>query len=214
MTNQIAKKSNSQSKESFFSIKKISLWIATIVGILWPFAVFFSWHFGTAQYLCVFLVVVFLVKIFYEKRQQKKCDVLFSCGRIIAVIVIALSVMSLVLGRFDVLSFYPVAVNLILLLCFGFSLIKPPSMIARFAALTEKTITKRINDYAYKVTVIWCCFFIVNGLISLYTVILGDHNIWLLWNGFGSYIAIATLMSTEYLIRRRLKNKWEHTPCN
>lgn len=185
-----------------------------MVGILWPFAVFFSWHYGAAQYLCLFLVVIYLVKLVFGKSYKKQSDILFSCGRMIAVIAIFLSIMSFVLDSFDILSYYPVAVNLVFLLCFSLSLIKPPSMVERFAALTETTITQRISDYAYKVTVIWCCFFIINGLISLYTVIKSDQYLWLLWNGFGSYLAIATLMSSEYLIRRRLKRKWEQTPCN
>ena len=207
MTHQSNKSIKTNKLFSLISIKNAGTRITTLIGILWPFAVYFSWHYDCAQILCLIFIVLFLLRIITYRCPVQKLKPLFSCALFTSVIAITISIIALLSKSADLLRYYPVAVNFIFLTCFGISLVKTPSIITRFAAITEKKITPEIKTYTWKVTVVWSCFFLVNGLISLYTVIYGNNETWLAWNGVGSYIAIATLMGIEYLIRCRLRNK-------
>jgi len=52
------------------------------------------------------------------------------------------------------------------------------------------------------VTAVWVGFLLVNAAISLWTVLWGSLEQWALWNGLLSYLAMGTLFTAEYLVRR------------
>jgi uncharacterized membrane protein len=104
---------------------------------------------------------------------------------------------------------YPVLVSLVLLTVFAFSLLKPPTMIFRLASLRDKSLREpgaardKAETYCRKVTLVWCCFFVANGAVSLYTALWADPLVWTLYNGFLSYALIGALLLGEVLVRRR-----------
>lgn len=67
------------------------------------------------------------------------------------------------------LLFYPVWINLGMLVLFGWSLLRPPSMVTQLANLVEGPLDAKAITYTTKVTKVWCVFFIVNGSIALGT---------------------------------------------
>ena len=97
--------------------------------------------------------------------------------------------------------YYPVAVNLIFLALFSYSLIQPPSMIERFARLKEPDLPESGVKYTRMITKIWCLFFFLNGLAALYTSVVSSLEVWTLYNGFISYLLIGFLVSGEYFYR-------------
>ena len=105
---------------------------------------------------------------------------------------------------------YPVAVNLVLLSLFGFSLIKPPTVVFRLASLQDKSLREsgpareKAEPYCRKVTVVWCGFFIVNGAIALSTVLWASPIVWTVYNGAVSYVLIGALFLGEMVVRRRV----------
>lgn len=129
---------------------------------------------------------------------------------------IALSIVlgSLAVGAFvtnsaTVLRFYPVILGVTLLLTFSVTLIRPPSMILRFALLQDKTLAAADAEtyadaerYCIKVTLVWCLFFIVNTAIALYTTVYASPFVWSLYNGFISYMIMGVLFAGEFLVRR------------
>lgn len=104
------------------------------------------------------------------------------------------------------IKFYPVAVNLSLLLVFGWSLLNPPTVIERLARLKEPDLPDQALGYIRKVTLIWCGFFIVNGTISAVTVFAGDA-VWALYNGLISYLLIGLLFGGEWLFRQHFRKR-------
>ena len=86
-----------------------------------------------------------------------------------------------------------------------YSYLKPPTVIESLARLTEKNFSEHAVAYTSKVTFAWCLFFLINGLISVYTATQTSLEIWMLYNGFLSYIFIGLFMAIEYLIRRKVK---------
>jgi len=130
-------------------------------------------------------------------------------GRTIALscLLAVLAVAAFVTNRTVVLRFYPVLVGLSLLTVFGFTLVKPPAMILRFALLQDKTLRESadfsaVERYCKKVTIIWCAFFIGNTAIALYTTLYASAFVWSLYNGLISYILMGCLFVGEFIVRK------------
>jgi uncharacterized membrane protein len=107
------------------------------------------------------------------------------------------------------LKLYPVGVNICLLGAFAYSLIRPPSIVERFARLAriaagEPELTPCGVRYACSVTKCWCLFFVLNGLAALATALWGSDETWALYNGVISYALTGSLMGIEWLVRQRV----------
>lgn len=100
---------------------------------------------------------------------------------------------------------YPVLINGFLLWLFGSSLL-PGRMpiVERIARLREALPPEGVR-WCRQVTKAWGLFFVLNGLLALATVVIGDRDLWLAWNGCGSYVAIGAMFAGEWLLRRRLR---------
>jgi uncharacterized membrane protein len=102
---------------------------------------------------------------------------------------------------------YPVFMNLTMLLAFGLTLWRPPSMIERFARISDPDLDDHGVAYTRKVTWVWMAFFVINGSIALWTAL---HGTWLQWgayNGAVSYVMAGTLMAGEYMVRRIVRSR-------
>ena len=110
------------------------------------------------------------------------------------------------------LKLYSVAISLIFLAAFGSTLFSAPSMVFRLATLMDKTIKgssweKQVEGYCYKVTVVWCCFFILNGSVSVWTAFFASDRAWSIYNGGISYVLMGLLFAVEFIVRRRVDEK-------
>jgi uncharacterized membrane protein len=90
---------------------------------------------------------------------------------------------------------------------FGSTLLNPPSMIERFARISEPNLSSSAISYTWKVTLIWVLFCLLNALFSLITVLSGDLNLWFLYNGCISYILMGILIGGEYCFRSYYKTR-------
>jgi len=108
-----------------------------------------------------------------------------------------------------VLKLYPAAISVGLLLGFSWSLMNPPTIIERLARATAGDLPPEAIIYTRNVTIIWCCFFVFNITISIYTALAGSMQQWAFYNGFLSYLLIGFLFSIEYLFRRSFKRRLE-----
>ncbi len=133
----------------------------------------------------------------HKRTKAVLCIGFLVCGGIIAIIT----------RSARILTFYPALVNLFFLVLFGHTLFKGPSMVYRFATLKDKSIAispyrKKIAAYCRNVTLVWCCFFIVNGSIALMSVFGDSYRFWALYNGCIAYILMGLLFSGEYIVRK------------
>ncbi|WP_162048184.1 COG4648 family protein [Vibrio taketomensis] len=99
------------------------------------------------------------------------------------------------------LLFYPVMMNLVLLLTFASSCLWGEPIITRIAKLREE-LDEAGLIYTRRLTMIWSVFFVVNGLIAAITTQL-SYEIWTLYNGLISYGLIGLLLSSEWIYRKR-----------
>lgn len=102
---------------------------------------------------------------------------------------------------------YPVFMSVTMLVAFAATLIKPPSMIERFARIMEPDLDARGVRYTRKVTMVWVAFFALNGLVALWTVQRGDLFYWGLYNGLISYLLAGSLFAVEFLVRQRVRSR-------
>ena len=107
---------------------------------------------------------------------------------------------------------YPVFMSLGALLIFAMTLLKPPSMIERFARITQADLPESGVIWTRKVTMLWCGFFSLNACVALFTVFYADLWLWTLYNGLISYLLMGTLLLGEFIFRKfhQRKNTASH----
>lgn len=101
---------------------------------------------------------------------------------------------------------YPAFMNIAMLIAFAQTLIRPPSMIERFARLVEPNLPEHGVRYTRAVTWAWCVFFTVNATIAAYTAAFSSWSVWTLYNGVIAYIAMGAVFAGELLIRPFFRN--------
>lgn len=100
---------------------------------------------------------------------------------------------------------YPVFVSSGFFVVFTLSLLYPPCVIERLARLETPDLPPQGVRYTQRVTLVWCVFFLMNALISLFTVLHGDPWLWSLYNGCLFYVLMGLLMLGEMWVRRKVK---------
>ena len=100
---------------------------------------------------------------------------------------------------------YPFFMNAAMLVAFLNTLLRPPSMIERFARIREPNLPESGVRYTRKATIAWCVFIFCNGAIALWTALFADLNLWALYNGVIAYAAMGLMFGAELLVRRGVK---------
>lgn len=114
----------------------------------------------------------------------------------------------LALKRADLsLKAYPICVNLGLLVVFGQSLWKGPTVVERLAVLKDGPLDEAGVRYTRSVTKVWCFFFSGNAAVSLATAVAASERAWALYNGAVAYVLMGLLFAGEWLVRRKLRSE-------
>jgi len=175
--------------------------LAVPLAILYPLAIGFGEGRIQPRFLAVALLIAGLARV-----------PALSMRRIAPWWFGALLALGLLAVAFNValpLKFYPVFVNAALLTIFASSLLSPPTVIERLARLKEPNLSPQACDYVRHVTQVWCVFFALNGTVALITALWASARVWMLYNGFVSYILMGLLFTGEFLVRRRFKRRYD-----
>ena len=116
----------------------------------------------------------------------------------------------MLLNRQELLLWYPVVINLLMLLAFAYTLKFPPPLIERLARISEPDLPEVAVVYTRKVTIAWCFFFALNGMLAALTALWGDLEMWTLYNGLVAYLLMGLMFVIELVMRRRVRNSNEH----
>ncbi len=167
----------------------------------YPLLVYFALGRLSSLVLAGGLLVLALLRLVLLRRLPGD-PLLLLAGTLTLVLVAAYGLLS----RDDnALRFYPVLMNLAMLLLFAWSLAQPQSIIERMARLLEPELPAAAVTYTRRVTMVWCGFFVVNGALALYTALFLSWSAWALYNGLLAYLLMGTLFAVEYLIRQRVR---------
>jgi uncharacterized membrane protein len=172
--------------------------ILVIVTLVYPFFVYFGLtHFDST--LVMFFVIALLMIRGFTETQKNTRSVIFTSA--FGVLVVAYF-----WGDQQGLKLYPVLVNASMLLLFVSSLYAKQSIIERMARLKEPNLPETGVRYTRKVTIVWCVFFTLNGLVALFTAFWTSNETWLFYNGFLAYVLIGLLVVIEWIVRYRVKH--------
>lgn len=169
---------------------------AVLVLLIYPFAVWQLLERGMIASAALFLAVAALLSACI-----KRSPIGFIC-------VLVLAFCAGVLDVQNALKLYPVFVNAALFTVFAASLRGTP-MVETFARLRHKNLPAHAVVYCRRVTVVWCVFFIVNGLVALDSALFRSDAWWALYNGAVSYVLIAMLFAAEFAVRMYVQRKHE-----
>ena len=124
-------------------------------------------------------------------------------------------------GKEFFLKLYSVVISATFLVVFAYTLFFGPNIIFRFATLADKKIIgssyeKQVETYGKKVTIVWCCFFVLNGTTATITTFADKifglspekaREIWAIYNGGISYALMGILFVVEFIIRKLVDRK-------
>lgn len=179
--------------------------LSAIVLFIYPFAIYFGLTHWGIQAIAPLLFALFFFRLVFVKGKIQQLSWLIKAIACVGILLISASWL---LKQTQWLLYYPVAVSTIMLMLFSYSLINPPTIVERLARLSEPNLDDNGKRYTKHVTKVWCLFFIINGLIALFTCIYGDLKLWTLYNGAISYVLMAILMSGEWLVRKRVRKSY------
>ena len=186
----------------------------TAISVLYPLIVYCGLEFWglSPRRLSLLLLSLAFFHFLNFTHNSSKLDRLRMAVLIALVLVCA--VIAFFADNILFVKFYPVLVNLSLLVFFGFTLWRTPSFAFRMAMLGNKNLInspslKSVERYCNKVTLAWCVFFVVNTSISTTTVFIGSDKVWSLYNGLISYILVGIFFTVEFGIRKMVQSKMQ-----
>ncbi|WP_411703847.1 hypothetical protein [Edaphovirga cremea] len=175
--------------------------VTALMLLVWPFLIWFGLAHNSLHWLLPLMALLLLLRLC---QARGKSDPMRFVVQGVALAGIALCIVSYLLKTYQLLLFYPVAVNLVMLGVFGGSLWTSMPIVERIARLREPDLPPSGVRYTHRVTQVWCMFFILNGAIALFTVLYGDMRLWTVWNGMIAYLLMGMLMAGEWLVRCRV----------
>lgn len=178
--------------------------LTSIILLAYPIMVYFGLKLGGIKLVAPLLIVILTIRLYVTRTSIKHFLWLMRLGVVFG---ISLAMLSWYFRTNEWLLYYPLIVNVLFLIVFSYTLFNPPPIIERLARLTEPNLPLQAIAYTRKVTIIWCVFFIMNGAITLGTIIKGNLVWWTLYNGAISYFLIGILIGGEWLVRQWLKRQ-------
>lgn len=178
------------------------------LSVLYPVLVFCGIRFWGVSPRKLSLVLLLLAAFHFFSISQKGISKISHVKEIFfALFLVACGGTAFALDNAFVLKFYPVLVNAGLLVFFGVTLFRGPSLVFRLATFSDRRILQSadsfyVERYCNRVTLAWCIFFVLNGLVALWTVLFADERIWSLYNGLIAYILMGIFFILEYGIRK------------
>lgn len=167
---------------------------------LYPLTLYFGLQYFEPRTLAVYLLLIVLFRYCLATPGGAKiADRKLMSG--VLVLGLCLALFAWLFNDLESLKLYPVLINFSLLLIFATSLFSPPTVIERLARLQEPELPESGVVYTRKVTIIWCLFFLLNGLIALLTSLYASTQLWTLYNGLIAYLLVAALFLSELAYR-------------
>jgi uncharacterized membrane protein len=178
--------------------------VTALLIVCYPFLVYFGLSHFDVRGLALVLIVLAAARLALLGEGKRASPIPWILLLSLAAVLL-IGLLVIVSGSPEPLRLYPVAINAAMLLLFGATLLRPPSMVERIARLKEPDLPPGAVHYTRVVTEVWCGFFLLNGAIALYTALFAELALWTLYNGAIAYLLMALLFAGEALVRRRIR---------
>ncbi len=178
-------------------MRRLSSLLLPLVGVLYPFVVYFGVNRIAPPQFALVLAAIWLVRAPALRRQPGG---LWMLGTALGYcVLLGLS------GEAFLLRWYPTLISLLLLATFGLSLRYGPPLVERIARATTPDFPAHAVSYTRKVTWVWVAFFVFNGAVSAALTLWASLQWWTLYNSLIVYFIMGALLGGEWLLRRRLQ---------
>jgi uncharacterized membrane protein len=192
----------------FFKNKEIWGGVWGGLSLAYPFLIYYFAGDLPVFYLVGAMISLLFLRATYPFFRKNKSLNFSQKNSLYLAIFMAVFMGGLTLWKSEIVPLlYPVVMSLAIAAVFASTLVYPPSMIERFARLSEPNLNAGGVTYTRKLTVAWVVFCLVNAALSLATVFLGNLKIWTLYNGCVSYVLMGLLMAGEYCFRRSYRRR-------
>ncbi|WP_130620038.1 hypothetical protein [Dyella amyloliquefaciens] len=178
-------------------MRKLISILLPVVGLLYPFLVYFGMEHVDTPVFALILGAVWLIRAPGLLKQPG--------GRWMVGAALAYCVMLAFSGEAMLLRWYPSLISLLLLFVFAFSLHFGPPIVERIARLREPDLPDAAIPYTRTVTWVWVGFFVFNVFTSAVLTLWAPLSWWTLYNGLIVYFIMGTLFGGEWLLRQRLR---------
>ncbi|HRW59746.1 MAG TPA: hypothetical protein P5340_03750 [Defluviicoccus sp.] len=177
--------------------------ITAAVVIAYPAVVYAGLQYFDAWVVALLLLIAAIVRLMALGRRDIERQVLTPLiGG--AVVLAATAIFVFVFNCDRCLRFYPVFMSLLLFGIFFWTLRNPPSMVERFARLSNPDLSGAAVSYTRGVTQVWCGFLLCNAAIALYSSIGPSLELWAIYNGLISYCVMGLICAAEFVVRCRV----------
>ena len=175
--------------------------VLAIAFVIYPFLIYFGLSHIGLHGIAAFFIAIALARFLVFHKGPKNSPLVYGLLASLGLVIIV-SAIALLSHSPEPFRYYPVSMNLAMFILFTITLLKPPSMIQRFAELYQGELPPQGIQYTRNVTKVWCAFFVLNGSIALYTAVFTDLAIWTLYNGMIAYLLMGALFLGEMMVRR------------
>lgn len=179
--------------------KIVAKGLFSLITFSWPFIIWFGVIKQHMHWITPILLGLMIIRLVGFLPGAGPMRGLAKTGSLLAIL---LCLLSLIFNRHEWLMWYPVAINTLMLVFFGSSLLFGVPIIEQLARIKRPQLPHSAIHYTKQVTQLWCVFFLLNGVISMVTVLLNDMKLWGIWNGLLSYICMGSLMFGEWIYRQ------------
>ncbi len=171
--------------------------LLVVAGLLYPFAVYYGMEHLSPRLFAALLGGLWLARALTQRNKPG--------GRWMAGAALAFCLLLGLAGEPALLRWYPVLLNLMLLVLFGLSLKFGPPVVERLARLREPELPEHAVRYTRKVTVVWAGFFLANALLISALTLWAPLAWWTLYTGLIAYALMGLLFAAEWLIRQQVR---------
>ncbi|WP_127960182.1 hypothetical protein [Serratia microhaemolytica] len=182
-------------------IKLVSGVVTGALVLTWPLLVWLGLRYNALNWLLPLMMLLLLLRCWLLRQNRGPMRLMMQSVALIGMVLCSASAW---LGSHQLLLYYPVVVNLVMLTLFAGSLFSAMPIVERLARLREPELPPEGVRYTRRVTQVWCLFFMVNATIAFSTAWYGDVQLWTAWNGMIAYLLIGLLMAGEWSVRRRM----------
>jgi uncharacterized membrane protein len=174
-----------------------------LASLAYPVVILCAWRWDSPRFVgLLLLVLLWMQRVAGTGALAATLRKLTPVDWAVAVMLNIASVAIVITNSERLMRLYPSLVNLGLLVAFGATLVKGPSMVEKFARLTYVDPPAHIVRYTRRVTQLWCAFFALNSVFSAWTALAWPTRAWSLYNGMLAYVIIGALLAGEFVWRK------------
>lgn len=169
----------------------------TLVAI-YPVLIWLGLHFFSTRALTLFGLVAAGIWLFRARRTKKEVGNIWA----LPIAIVSLLAGAWALDDARLLKLIPAAINLIMLVFFGMTLFRAPTMIARFALMQTPSLSEEQEKHCRQFTLAWSVFFLLNAALICFLATSSSTFAWTTYTGGISYILMGGLFTGEFILRR------------